>query len=662
MSVLAPSGPSMQEAPPAAQVRVAPFIVPTWYGALLVGALLLANQPYRGVRHDAVLYLGQALIRLDPSWWRSDVYFAFGSQDQYSVFSRLFALPVRAFGIPVAEMAALTIGRLATFCALYLLVDRWLPLRRWLALACVAGVVHYYGGKTFSAIEPFVTARTFAEPLSLFAIGAVLRGRWTLGALSLAAAFIVHPLIALPTALILWVYLVVAEGRRWIGVGAVVAALVLALGAAGVTPFDGLLRRYDNDWFTMAGFLTSTAFVSEWSARAYVAILGYAVIVWAATWHRRDPLARLSRIAVVLGPLCCAASFWIADWEHNRLLTQLQFWRTIWIGEVLSALWLPNLVLDQWARGAVGRVAAAAVCAGWIVVQDDLGLYGWAVLLWIALWLMLSLRDAVIERRVLRLAFAATVLAGLMAVGQHCWDALYQLRADMRGFALTYPASIPFRVPMLTVSTIGLLLVAWQTPRWRPACAAAAIALAVISIWQTDQRDEFTRFVESATPAQRPFQSDIPPTARVYWDDDEVAPVWLLLHRAAFGEPAQFSGALFTRQVALTGRDIWSFLDYNSQRLGHCAELQSWTSRDYVFQDCIVPLDRMRTFCAGSLHPDFIVSKILYPLPQRSQWTFRSPDGGEPVNYYLYACSAIRAAAPPPAAFSASPPRPKAIP
>lgn len=655
MSASLPSSSVPLEARAGVRPGAAAFAVPIWYGALLIAALLLAAQPYRGVRHDATLYLGQALIRLDPSWWHSDVYFAFGSQDKYSIFSRLLTWPVAAVGIPATEMIGLTLGRAATFLALFLMLDGWPPLRRWLALAMVAGTAHFYGGKTFAVLEPFFTARTFAEPACLLAIAAVLRGRKAWAAAALAVGFVIHPLIALPAALVIWSYLLVAEGRRWLWAGAVAVLAALALAAAGVAPFDGLLRRYDDDWFTVVGFVTSTAFVSEWQFQAYVAVAGYSVIVWGATHDRKDPLARLSRVASVVGPLCCALSFWLADWEHFRLLTQLQFWRAAWIAEVLSALWLPHLVIDHWRRGPAGRVAAASLCAGWMIVQDDMGLYGWAILLWIAVWLVLSLRGRPIERRVLRLAFLATVLMGTVALGQHCWDAIYQMRADVRGYALTYPASIPFRIPLLTLPAVGLLLAAWQKPRARRACAALAVALACVSAWQTDQRDAFTRFIESAAPAQRPFQAEIPPTARVFWYDNQLAPVWLLLHRAAFGEPAQFSGAIFVRQNALAARDIWNFLAGNVRRQQHCGELQSWMSNDYIFRDCIEPVEGMQGYCVGDgPHPDFIVSPVLYPLPQRSHWTFRPPDGGPPMTYHLYACSAIRASAPPTAASAAA--------
>lgn len=632
-----------------AEPRAGGFRVPAWYGAALVAALLLASEPYRGVRHDALMYLGQALVRLDPRWWHNDDYFAFGSQDQYSIFSRIFVYAIQYLGIPTAEMLALSLGRLATFGALYWMVDRWPPLHRWLGLAAVAGFAHFYGGKSFSVLEPFVTARTFAEPLSLLAIAAVLRRRKAWAALALALAFLTHPLIALPAALVIWAYLMTAEDWRWIS-AAVAALPVFLLARAGVAPFDGLLQRYDDAWFRVVGDVNAAAFVSEWGYPVYVAILGYAVVVWLAAWGRTDPLSRLSRVAVVVGPVCCAVFFYVGDWRHNVLLSQLQFWRAIWIGEVLSVLWVPVLVLEQWRRGPVGRMAAAAVCAGLPLVQADMSIYGWPSLLWFTLWAVLSLRQVPIKPGVLRLAFAATVLMGLVALGLHCWEALYELRSAFRGSPLTYPASIPFRIPLLTLGVIGALLAGWQRPRWRMACGAATIALLGLSIWQTDQRTAFTRFVEAATPSERPFQSQIPLTARVYWAGKGIAPVWFLLHRPGFGEIAQYAGALFNRRNAMALQQIGPFMEETTRRTTRCSQLQSWMSRDYRFADCEAPLAEIRLDCARpGQRPDFIVSDVPYPLPREAQWLFRPRDGSTPTTYYLYSCAAIRSS-PPPAA------------
>lgn len=647
------AGATVDAPPHSAAFDCATVRVPWWLGAALVAALLLVCSPYRGVRHDAELYLGQALVRLDPSWWRHDLYFEFGSQDRYSLFSRLFVWPVKVLGIPVAEMAALTIGRLATFLALYLLVDWMPPLRRWLALTVVAGTTHYYGGKTFAVLEPFVTARTFAEPLSLLAIAAVLKGRKAWGVAALVAAFLAHPLIALPAAITIWAYLCVSEGRRWL-LALVLVAPVLGLAAVGVAPFDGLLRRYDDIWFMAVGIVNSPAFVSEWTPyQLATALLSIGLILF-ATQGVTTPLARLSRVACAVGPAMCLLSFLGADLLHNVLITQLQIWRAIWIGQLLLWLWVPSLVIDEWRRGPTGRLAAIATCCALPSVESDMTAYGWMLALWALLWLGASRRGLSFDRRVVRLVTAATVLVGLIAIGQGLWNDLQGLHAHNRGLALTYPASLPFCVPVLTVPFIAGVLLAWQRPAWRAPCAAAVAVMLAVAVWQTDQRDPLTRFIESATPQQRPFQADIPPTATVYWEESRLAPVWILLHRAAYAQGGQFSGLLFNRDTTMAARELSPFVTYVWNRMQQCTAGENWTFQRGFGDACSTPEADFRAFCTWpGPHPDFLVTSQDYALKPLATWRFDPHDGSPSTLYRLHACDAVRAAPPLPAAASA---------
>src|SRR4051812_26774615 len=62
--------------------------------AALFGLLLLLNtlfRPYLGIHHDAMLYSGQVLSRLDPATYSDDLFFRYGSQDRFSIFSPLMA-------------------------------------------------------------------------------------------------------------------------------------------------------------------------------------------------------------------------------------------------------------------------------------------------------------------------------------------------------------------------------------------------------------------------------------------------------------------------------------------------------------------------------------------------------------------------------------------
>ena len=51
-------------------------------------------------------------------------------------------------------------------------------------------------GTSLSVMDPYVTARSFSTPLSLFGLAAVLDKKWMEAALWLALAALLHPLMA----------------------------------------------------------------------------------------------------------------------------------------------------------------------------------------------------------------------------------------------------------------------------------------------------------------------------------------------------------------------------------------------------------------------------------------------------------------------------------
>jgi hypothetical protein len=51
--------------------------------------------PYRGMVHDALLYTLQALSRLYPESLGQDLFLAHGSQEDFTIFSRIYAPLIR---------------------------------------------------------------------------------------------------------------------------------------------------------------------------------------------------------------------------------------------------------------------------------------------------------------------------------------------------------------------------------------------------------------------------------------------------------------------------------------------------------------------------------------------------------------------------------------
>ncbi|MEI6070133.1 MAG: hypothetical protein WCP96_22615, partial [Methylococcaceae bacterium] len=70
-----------------------------YVGMLALFTLWLLSHPYSGLYHDARLYAVQGLYHLYPHIFENDLFFQYGSQDQYSIFSLLYAQTITLFGL-----------------------------------------------------------------------------------------------------------------------------------------------------------------------------------------------------------------------------------------------------------------------------------------------------------------------------------------------------------------------------------------------------------------------------------------------------------------------------------------------------------------------------------------------------------------------------------
>ncbi|MCC6212909.1 MAG: hypothetical protein IT513_17875, partial [Burkholderiales bacterium] len=229
--------------------------------ACALAALWLLGRRYAGITHDATLYVAQGLRRIDAAAFDRDLFFQFGAQDDYTIFPFLYAPLIEMLGIGDAAMLATILGQLAFVAAAGVLVARMTSgSERWWSLALLAALSGYYGGVgTFRFAEPFITARSFAEPLVLVALAATLAARpwWALAALVLA--FAIHPLMAAPAILAVFLWHA-AQRPRLLWMAPALLLLGVALAAAG----PGLTLRYDQAWLTEVVDRSPHLFVSRW--------------------------------------------------------------------------------------------------------------------------------------------------------------------------------------------------------------------------------------------------------------------------------------------------------------------------------------------------------------------------------------------------------------
>ena len=94
------------------RARFFSYVLPTLALFLFAGALWIAANPNIGIDHDARLYAFMAVRSLTPSAYARDPWFAYGSQDEWSVFSPLYAIILSQCGVESGAMLTTIVGGL----------------------------------------------------------------------------------------------------------------------------------------------------------------------------------------------------------------------------------------------------------------------------------------------------------------------------------------------------------------------------------------------------------------------------------------------------------------------------------------------------------------------------------------------------------------------
>lgn len=608
---------------------------------LVTLALLLCRLPYRGVRHDGILYLAQALARLNPSWAASDFYFAFGSQDRYSLFSLPRAWLLQWASTPIVDIATILLAWGASVWALVALAHALSPRLRWLGVMTVIVASHFYGsGRIFSFLEPFLTARTLAEPLALAALALLLRGRRVLAVVALAGSLLFHPLVGLPMAVVLFFHQV-GRDRRWAWLSMLLLPIA-GLAVAGVAPFSALLRTYDENWWSAVLQANGAVVIGKWHQADFVAALANLGVLALSVRGRQDALARAGRAALVAAPVLCVVSYVAVDLLHDVLITQLQLWRVLWLVNVLALLNLAPLLAREWARGPAGRLAAVAVFVAYFVA-DCYSANGWVIVAWAIVAVAVSARGIALKPSVVIAASVATLIVGVGATALQVFNALGQLNLEQQGMAIARTWSIPFALPIVMLPlALGLILVWERGDVARASGVAAAAALLTLGVLTWDQRGPWERHVEAAQPGSHPFAKLIPPGAEVYWHEDVLA-TWLLLQRAQFISLNQVSGLLFNRDTAYVASTRLPYLVAVKRDAQACTTLSRLGADTRQLSMCQLSRDAFLGMCrAEPTHPDFLVAAVDFGTGVVARWPFVPDDGSAPVTYVLYDCSKIR--------------------
>lgn len=605
---------------------------------LLLCLAWLLVRPYQGVRHDGILYLGQAFHLLRPDLLGRDLFFSHGSQDRFTVVTGPFAWLLSHFGVAPVEMALTAASNLAFVVAAWALASVLAPSRRWLCAASLLLLSHAYATSAiFSYGENFFTARSVAEPLVLFGLSAWIRRRLVAGGLLLLVAAAAHPLMTLPALVTAWMLQVLSD-RRWLWALAAVVP-VIALAAAGASPFDGLFARFDTPWWNVVGELDPQVRMARWEVGDLVAAaldLGLAGI---AASLLPPAGRRFMQALLAASGLLLALAFAGGDLARDVLLVQLQLWRVLWLAHASAMLCLPVILIERWRGAGAARLAAAAAAMAVLTVSWSLP-HAWVFVAWLALMELAARRGSAVPPRLARVALAATGL--IMA-------AVTALLAVVTWQRTTGDAALADNVhpvlALLVVPTLGALALgaAWWVLRRLSARGATALVatllVALLPGW--DQRSQWTRTMETIPFGHHPFDELLPPTAQVYWHL-ELLPTWAMLGRASWVSPNQGAGIVFNRDTAMEF----------ARRSAPAANLMSEQVRCRLSADaagdagaCQPSQSAVESLCRVPQGPDFMVFDAPYPHGMLAWWNDRPARDTPPHRAFLYDCARIRQSA-----------------
>lgn len=515
-------------------------------------AMWLLQHGYHGIVDDSRLYSLQALHRAFPADFAKDVFFLHGSQDDYSIFGPLYGVAVEALGLSTANQVLLVVGQGVWIAAVASLALLLAGPARWLFLGLAFVGSPFYGiGEVLGFGEPFLTARTYAEPLVVGALALALRNRAALAVIALAAAFAVHPLVAAPGAALLFLFHA-RPSARWVIPALAVVGLVAAAALAEVAPFDRLLATVDPEWAAIVERRSPFLFMANADlGDLNAAVLAAALIVGALAGPLDGRLRRLLAAALIVGIAGYALALLGGDLARNVFVLQIQPWRAWWLTQFFA--WMAFAVIaTDYRKEPATRVAMAGYFLAWMTVDTVGGAV--AVATTVFRYGRVGKGRPAIPRLVEFAMYALTAAAVLARVASDAAGLMPDVPSSLQWLQIAAILAVMILMYLPTVPALAYFYVV-DAAFHRPEPAALALAGTIVAVqlalgiatW--DRRPSETATIEAGASAES-FAAAIPPGAVVYWQDSPLRS-WFLLRRANYFSGAQGAGVAFSRDGAL---------------------------------------------------------------------------------------------------------------
>lgn len=343
---------------------------PVLTAALALTPLVFLINGYHPYADDGAIYVAEILRLAHPALYPHDSAFVLAPSHD-SIFGHVLAAFLAHTHVSLGvTLLACQLGSTFLFLlACGRIAEKLFDKRsaRWGALA--AGACCFtlpVAGTALFVMDPYVTARSFSTPLSLFAVAACLDGSPKRALFWLVLAALIHPLMAAYAAVFLLMLelAIRASGRRQIAWMSCFALSGLPVSAAifmatlGVSPSLASSR---------ADLSRSYFFLSSWNWYEYPGLVFPLLLLGVGAWRKRggDRTGELAATAFAVGLTAVLVSLCFVHQSGSFLLARLQPLRSFHIiyvaGILLAGGWIGNR-LERFRRWRL--LTALALCAG----------------------------------------------------------------------------------------------------------------------------------------------------------------------------------------------------------------------------------------------------------------------------------------------------------
>jgi hypothetical protein len=476
----------------------------------LVAAWSLSHR-FRGFSGDAKLYAFQALARIHPALYH-DIFLENASQDRFTIFPTLYAWCIGLLGMNHAEMILTLLCKAGFLSAAWWLASAVCTRRVAFLIVLSLDVVNggYGGGSVFQYSEDWLTARTVAEPMVLAATAMYLRDLKISAWLAMAAALLVHPLVALPGLLLLLCF-ATPPLAGYLGTAIVLTVLLVIAMVARLFPTANILLIMDAPWLEIVRQRSEYLFLDLWSFDDWMRnIRPFLALTLAAIVINEPRIRRLSVAAMLIGLAGLVVALTASLVAPIAVLVQGQAWRWVWVTTLMAVAFLAPTVICAARERGYGPICAIFLLCGWVNSGAGASLTAGALGLWLA-------------RKHLPSSSAAV----------HYW-AFIRMRTRQAAESLSGRFKNPNSPVIPTMACLALL-------------AACAILLPIA-------------FEERAKPLATTtdvgfdlWKTIIPPDGNVLIVPSPISAAfaWFVLERPSYLSLDQSSGVVFSRETAL---------------------------------------------------------------------------------------------------------------